>query len=185
MPASIAEYVPQFLSESEARAGRLRALAAWAALLTAVTLFLCLIAAAPWARAEGHETLAGVLYMSFGTVCHQMPERSFYLFGFPLAVCARCLGLYVGAAAGVLLYPAVRRLERSDVPARGWLLVAAVPTSFDFALGLFGIWANTHLSRFLTASLLGAVAAFYIVPAVLDFGRRRRRRKHQQREALA
>jgi uncharacterized membrane protein len=184
MPASIAEYVPQFVSESEARAGRVRAWAWWAASLTLATLFLCLIATAPWARAHGHETLAGVAYLSFGAVCHQMPERSFYLFGFPLAVCARCTGLYVGGAAGVLLYPAVRGLRRRDVPARGWLLAAGVPTSFDFALGLFGIWANTHLSRFLTASLLGVVAAFYIVPAVLDFGRRRGRRGRPQ-EALA
>lgn len=184
MPASVAEYVPQFVSEPEARARRARAWAWWSALLMLTTLFLCLIASAPWARAHGHETLAGVLYLSFGTVCHQIPERSFYLFGFPLAVCARCLGLYAGGVAGILLYPLVRRLERGDVPARGWLMAAAVPTSVDFALGLFGIWANTHLSRALTASLLGAVTSFYIVPAVLDFGRRRRLPRGQ-REALA
>lgn len=163
---------------------RVRAWAWWCALLMGVTLFLCLIASAPWARARGHETWAAVVYASFSAVCHQMPERSFYVFGFPLAVCARCLGLYAGAAAGVLLYPLVRRLERGDVPARVWLLAAAVPTSVDFALGLFGIWANTHLSRFLTAALLGAVTSFYIVPAVLEFGRRRRRLRGQ-REAFA
>jgi hypothetical protein len=38
----------------------------------------------------------------------------------------------------------------------------------DFALGFFGVWQNTHLSRFLTALLLGAVTAFYVVPGVVD-----------------
>jgi len=180
MPASIAEYVPQFVSESEARARRVRAWCAWGALSMAATLLLSLIALAPWARAHGHQSWAAVVYAGFGTVCHQMPERSFALFGFPLAVCARCLGLYAGGLGGVLLYPLVRRLEHGDVPARGWLLAAAVPTSVDFLLGLSGIWANTHLSRFLTASLVGAVAAFYIVPAVAAFGRRRRRLRRQQ-----
>ncbi|PYS78801.1 MAG: hypothetical protein DMF66_05055, partial [Acidobacteria bacterium] len=42
------------------------------------------------------------------------------------------------------------------------------PTTLDFALGFFGVWENTHLSRFLTALLLGVVSAFYIVPGLVD-----------------
>src|SRR5918997_716165 len=72
------------------------------------------------------------------------------------------------AAAGALAYPLARPLARRDLPARGWLVAAAVPTSVDFALGFFGLWENTHASRFLTASLLGAVVAFYFVPGAVD-----------------
>jgi uncharacterized membrane protein len=115
-----------------------------------------------------------VAYGSFGTVCHQIPERSFHLEGFPLAVCARCFGLYVGAAAGVLFYPLARGLARRDAPGRAWLLAAAAPTTIDFALGFFGVWENTHWSRFLTAFLLGAAAAFYIVPGLVELASRRR-----------
>jgi hypothetical protein len=32
-------------------------------------------------------------------VCHQLPLRSFHLFGAQMAVCARCTGIYAGAAA--------------------------------------------------------------------------------------
>jgi hypothetical protein len=56
------------------------------------------------------------------------------------------------------------------MPGRAWLLAAALPTAVDFALGFFGVWENTHLSRFLTALLLGAVTAFYVVPGVVDLG---------------
>ena len=109
------------------------------------------------------------MYGGFAVVCHQISARAFHVAGEPLAVCARCLGLYAGALAGAALYPlAVRPLARGEMPARAWLVAAAVPTSVDFALGFFGVWENTHASRFLTASLLGAVLAFYVVPGLVD-----------------
>ena len=171
MPASIAEYVPQFVSEEEARSAGRRARAAWTALASGTALFLAVIALAPWARAHGHDFVASSIYRGFSVACHQIPERSFQVSGFPLAVCARCFGLYAGAAAGIFLYPLARSLKRRDTPSRGWLLAAALPTTIDFALGFFGIWENTHTSRFVTASLLGVVVAFYIVPGVLDVSR--------------
>ena len=42
------------------------------------------------------------LHHGFALVCHQQPERSFVLFGGNVAVCARCLGIYLGAAVGLL-----------------------------------------------------------------------------------
>jgi uncharacterized membrane protein len=177
MRLPISEYVPQVASPAEP--GRVRCGAVWAWALTAsgVLFVLGLIMLAPWARANGYTLLGAVVYKGFSGVCHQMPERSFHFEGFPLAVCARCFGLYAGAAAGVLLYPLARGLGRRDPPARLWLLAAAAPTTVDFALGFFGVWENTHLSRFLTAVLLGAAVAFYVVPAALDLGYRRALRR--------
>ena len=56
------------------------------------------------------------------------------------------------------------------------IVLAVLPTTVDFALGFFGIWENTHWSRFLTALVAGAVAAFYIVPGLVDLGLSRVRR---------
>ena len=127
-----------------------------------------LIVLAPWARAHRHEALGAAIYTGFAAACHQMPERAFYAWGLPMAVCARCFGLYVGAAAGAACYPLLRKLARREASARAWLLAAALPTSVDFALGFFGVWENTHWSRFLTALPLGAAAAFYVVPGAVD-----------------
>ena len=171
MPASITEYVPQFVSEEEAHRRRRRARAAWSALVLGAALFLGSIVFAPLALAHGHGSVAQALYRGFSVACHQMPERSFHVSGFPLAVCARCFGMYVGCGLGILLYPLLRPLARPEAPWRGWLLAAALPTAVDFALGLLGIWPNTHLSRFVTGALLGAVAAFYIVPGALELSR--------------
>lgn len=168
MPASISEYVPQFITAEESARRRRAALAAWGASASVLVGLVGLIVLAPWARAHGHGAVAAAVYTGFGAACHQMPERAFHLWGLPMAVCARCFGLYVGAAAGAVCYPLLRGLARRGAPGRAWLLAAAVPTGVDFALGLFGVWENTHWSRFLTALLLGAAAAFYVVPGALD-----------------
>ncbi|HEV2861379.1 MAG TPA: DUF2085 domain-containing protein [Pyrinomonadaceae bacterium] len=168
VPASISEYVPQFVTAEESARRRRAALAAWAAVAAVLVALVGLIVLAPWARAHGHEALGAAVHAGFGAACHQMPERAFHLWGLPMAVCARCFGLYVGAAAGALCCPALRGLARREAPGRAWLLAAAAPTSVDFALGLFGVWENTHWSRFLTALLLGAAAAFYLVTGAVD-----------------
>ena len=43
-------------------------------------------------------------------VCHQLPERSFFLDGRQLPVCARCTGLYLSGAAGLVAWWAVKLL---------------------------------------------------------------------------
>jgi uncharacterized membrane protein len=83
-------------------------------------------------------------------------------------VCARCTGIYAGFTVATLGYPLLRSLARTDTPPRRWLFLAAVPLAIDFSLGFFGLWENTHLSRFLTGALLSSVAVFYIVPGLVD-----------------
>jgi uncharacterized membrane protein len=168
MPASISEYVPQFVTDEKSARRVRRAWAAWGLTLAGVVVTVGAIVLAPVLRAHGDVALAQIAYEVFRAACHQIPERSFHLEGYPMAVCARCTGLYVGGLLGVSVYPLVRPLTRVEMPWRGWLLLAALPTTVDFALGFFGVWENTHLSRFLTASLLGVVAAFYIVPGAVD-----------------
>ncbi|HZI20388.1 MAG TPA: DUF2085 domain-containing protein [Pyrinomonadaceae bacterium] len=170
MPAPISEYVPQVMRGAGAPAPSRRAAVAWALGLGVAALLVGLILLAPAARARGWETLSLILYQGFAPVCHQLAERSFHLEGFPLAVCARCWGLYAGALAGLLFYPLARPLAQTDAPHRGWVIAAALPTSVDFALGFLGVWENTHWSRFLTAAVLGASAAFFVVPALVGLG---------------
>ena len=143
----------------------------WSITAALTLAFVGLVVAAPVLLARGHNLLALVLYQMFGHVCHQIPERAFWAAGHPFAVCARCTGIYFGFAAGVVLYPLVRSLRRGDAPARRWLLLAAAPALLDFGLDWLGVWENTHWSRALTGATLGAVAAFYVVPGLMDLSR--------------
>jgi uncharacterized membrane protein len=179
-------YVPQCAPRSQS----LRApLVVWAVVSCVALGLVGLMIAAPLLIAHGYTAVGLAIYEVFGKVCHQIPERSLHLEGNKLAVCSRCTGLYAGFALSVLLYPLARSLRRVDTPSRLWLLLAALPVGVDWALGFFGLWANTHLSRFMTGALFSAVAAVYVLPGLIDLGQslvgRRRRARSQGAEQTA
>jgi uncharacterized membrane protein len=69
-----------------------------------------------------------LLYWAFASVCHQQPERALWLAGAPVAVCARCAGVYFGALAGLLLrFPSRRTLLLGSLGllAMDWVTEAA------------------------------------------------------------
>lgn len=172
MYASPENYIPQ--------QGSLRILlGTWLIIVLGSLLICAAIIGAPLALGSGHLFWALPIYHAFSLVCHQIPERSFFIAGHQFAVCARCFGLYGGFTLATLLYPLLRSLKKTDAPPRKWLFIAAVPLGIDYALGFFGIWSNTHSSRFITGALLGAVAVFYVMPGLLDLGLRLTGRKPQ------
>ncbi|MGI9106398.1 MAG: DUF2085 domain-containing protein [Pyrinomonadaceae bacterium] len=169
MPASPANYISPF-APPRAFSWQ-RAWAAWFCVAAGALLWLGVVAGAPLAAARGHESSAFVLYQGLGAACHQMPERSYWLAGHPLAVCARCLGVYAGFAVAVLCYPLrASGLRCTESPRRAWIVLALLPTAIDFALGITGLWANTHSSRALTGAWLGVWTVFYVMPGLIDLG---------------
>jgi Predicted membrane protein (DUF2085) len=109
------------------------------------------------AASEPHPSTAVYLgsflvYFAGSVLCHQLPARSFFLWGSQMPVCARCTGIYAGAAVSALVAIGARRLQpsrrRSPIgarrlqpsgrrspkgfalhQARSALLVAVVPTA--------------------------------------------------------
>jgi uncharacterized membrane protein len=140
----------------------------WALTATIALALVAMIVGAPLAQANGHPAFASAIYKVFSFVCHQIPDRSFHLAGHQFGVCSRCTGLYAGFAVAALIYPLARSLTCTAAPRRRWLILAAVPLLIDFSLTYFGVWSNTHLTRFLTGALLGAVAVFYVMPGLVE-----------------
>lgn len=112
-------------------------------------------------------SMAAGLYAAGSILCHQMPERSFHLAGAQLPVCARCLGLYVGAAGGVfgwvLMAGAGARPARRAagwLSVQGWrpaLLVAGAPTVVTVVTAWLGLWDPGNVVRAALAVPIGAV----------------------------
>jgi uncharacterized membrane protein len=165
MYSSPENYVPQSVSLR-------RPLLMWLIAAVASLALMALILGAPLFQGTGHPFWALTIYKAFSYVCHQIPERSFFIAGHQFAVCARCTGLYAGFTVATVLYPLVRSLRQTEAPARKWLFIAAAPLAIDFAVGYLGIWENTHSSRFATGALLGAVAVFYVMPGLMDLSLR-------------
>lgn len=110
--------------------------------------------AAPWLMFHS-PALALALQRGFSLVCHQQPERSFALFGGTVAVCARCLGIYLGAALGMLM-----RIPR-DLAWR-LLLGAATINLVDWIAEVSGVHGNWMLARFALGAALGVAAALLV-----------------------
>ena len=97
-------------------------------------------------------------------ICHQLPERSFFLDGRQLPVCARCTGLYLSGAAGLAAWWAVKLLRGwrpQTVPPRlamALLVIVATPTVVSYLTGVLGVWDGSNLTRAVLAVPLGVVA---------------------------
>jgi uncharacterized membrane protein len=104
---------------------------------------------------------AFILRAAYGRVCHQMPGRSLWVLGYPMTVCARCLGIYLGCVAGLLAYPFCRQRLEARPPRRRWLFLALAPAAIDFAGGYLGLFENTLASRVSTGFVAGVAAALY------------------------
>jgi uncharacterized membrane protein len=81
-------------------------------------------------------------------VCHQRPERSFHLWGAQLPVCARCAGVYAGAAVAAFLPAFPWRLHPARLVAAA-ATPAAVTLVYEWTTGVMpsnGIRAATGLA---------------------------------------
>ena len=134
---------------------------------------LCTLVVLPAALAGGgHDAAAAALRAALHPLCHQMPERSFAIGGSPLAVCARCAGLYAGFLAGCLAILALGFIRRSPLrpPGRGLLLAAVAPSAVEWALERSGISTGSPTLRALAGGLLAFIVAFYFLPALDEIG---------------
>jgi uncharacterized membrane protein len=117
------------------------------------------------------DLILATIYMIGGAICHQRPDRSLFWDGHQLPVCARCTGLYVSGAVGLMAWAGLKA-------ARAWrpitinprlalraIVIAAVPTAVSVASGAAGVWDGANITRALFAVPLGACAGA-IVAAV-------------------
>jgi uncharacterized membrane protein len=102
------------------------------AVLAAVVVWACALPLAAYAASRPHaaETVylfAVAVYHMGAVVCHQLPARSFWLWGVQMPVCARCTGIYTGAAL-VSVFSIVAVPSIGDAAARRALILASLPT---------------------------------------------------------
>lgn len=144
-------------------------IAAWPVwLVTAVTCLwvAALVLAARGAHEAGGVTGAfpAVVYAMGHVLCHQRPERSFAWGGQAWPVCARCAGIYVGAALGAALAATRSRTRLPDAAVcRFWLAASVLPSVVTLVFEWASGEAPGHAWRAIAGGWMGGVAAVLVI----------------------
>lgn len=148
----------------------------WALTFFGTLVWLGAVGLAPWLAARGSSGAARFIYAAFAPLCHQVPGRCFAISGHPLAVCGRCLGIYAGFAAGLILYPFIRGFSQAALPRARLFLLLTLPMALDGLAGLLGVWRSPIGVRFAIGFVWGTILPFYFVTGAVDLLRARRER---------
>lgn len=140
-----------------------------AGLLLLGALLTGLPIAAPLLEARGHSTLARGIYLFYRPLCHQRPERSFFIEGHKIAVCERCIAIYGASLALLAVYGVLRSTVALTPPCLLWPLLEALPMAVDGGTQLVGLRESTWQLRVITGVLFSLGAAWLALPN-LDAG---------------
>jgi uncharacterized membrane protein len=140
-----------------------------------------LYAGLPWlsplAKAAGYPLAGELLFRLYTPLCHQIPERSFFVCGHQVGFCHRCTAMYTAIVAAGLLFGLLRRRMRpTSLKAGGWLLLPMLLDGgthlINDALGLGfrgggdAIGTPNFWLRMITGVLVGVAALVVFFPRV-------------------
>jgi uncharacterized membrane protein len=147
-------------------------------LVTTIAFLLWLggLVLAPYLRSQA-SPWAGLVYSFYSPVCHQAADRSLLCFGQPLAVCARCTGIYLGFWLGLAFYPILRGWRRLSLPSARAFLIVSAPIVLDTAANFLKLWRTPTAVRLATGVLWGTILPFYFVPGMADLFLSRRKKR--------
>ncbi|HIH02185.1 TPA: DUF2085 domain-containing protein [Thermoplasmata archaeon] len=110
-----------------------------------------------------------VLTFLGSSLCHQLDERSFFIDGFQMPLCARCLGLHLAFLVSAAMIMTRRDSRLSGLPpARSMVAlgVLMIPAMADVILSYLDVVDSDNTRRVVTGALFGAALAFVLVPFV-------------------
>jgi uncharacterized membrane protein len=136
----------------------------------AISVIWCggMLIAPLWAESGGAlGAVSGFFYKFYSYSCHQIPERSYFIWEHAFGVCSRCTAIYLAFLVGVIIYPFVRRLSDIDLPSLFYLFIGVGALAIDVGLDMFDIHKNTFITRDISGFIIGIVLPFYIIPGTI------------------
>ena len=118
--------------------------------------------------------IALVVYAAGSIVCHQLPDRSFHLWSAQMPVCARCTGIYAGAAIAAAMLLTMRagrrggpRRPSEPETVRRIVAAAALPTLATLIVEWTAWHTPSNAIRALAGLPLGGAVAWVIGAALV------------------
>lgn len=129
----------------------------------------------PLLLAAGFERSGWLLFLLYKPLCHQRPERSFFICGHQVAFCHRCAAMYTSIFLAGLLFGLLRRWVRPAALKIGGLLLLPMLldggshliddlTGWGLRGGGDGIGSLNFMLRMLTGILVGVAVMLVLYP---------------------
>ncbi len=118
--------------------------------------------AVPLMRAQGLEWLAAPTFAAYHLLCEQRPERSYFLWGYQMAMDQRMTAIYASSLAAGLAYIPLRGRLRA-IPWRVFFLLC-LPIAVDGFTQLFGWRYSNWQLRTITGTLFGVGTVWLMYP---------------------
>lgn len=130
----------------------------------AVFVYIALAFAAPILKHYGYNNISNIIYFLYSFVCHQKPERSFFILGEQMAFCSRDTFLFLGLQIVSIL--ALFKITLK-INIKNWiLLVLALPMILDGSIQLIAevisiatnaspFYESTNILRSITGIFFG------------------------------
>ena len=137
----------------------------WLALFNVLDgIYVGLAVLAPLLAAWGLSWPAQAIFFGYQYLCHQRPERSFFIFGRQMAFCQRDTAIYGAVLAAGLLYAATGRRWR---PLSWWgAMLLLLPAAADGSIQLLTVYESGWFLRTTTGLLAGVAAVWFLYPRV-------------------
>ncbi|OGS43886.1 MAG: hypothetical protein A3K76_00955 [Euryarchaeota archaeon RBG_13_57_23] len=113
-----------------------------------------------------------VLLFLGSSICHQIPERSYFLGDLQMPLCARCIGIHFGfilSAAFLMLGP--KRYCSIMLRPRQLTVLGIVMAFYmiDVGMSYSGVSTSDNIRRTLSGLALGVPIPFFLIPFVNSF----------------
>jgi len=109
--------------------------------------------------------------LAFRLMCHGIPSRCLDLFGVPMPICARCVGIYGGLLVGLIafwLLPLVTERVMRTIA-----FIAVTPLAIDGLTQLARLRESTNPLRLATGIAAGLAFGMWVLSAVERRGEER------------
>ncbi|WP_250277340.1 DUF2085 domain-containing protein [[Clostridium] colinum] len=89
-----------------------------------------------------------ILMEFFSFSCHQLPERSFFIKGYQMPVCTRCVGVFISSILAIIVF------FKKKISFMLSILMSLVML-IDWSLQFFNIKSSTNTRRLITGLIGG------------------------------
>lgn len=138
---------------------------------TVLASWIGLAVLTPVAYTLGFTGPASTVFHTYRFACDELPTHSFFIGGYQVCLCERCLAIYSSILlSGIIL--AIVRNHRAirGIDWKGWAL-CMLPMALDGGTQFFGWRESTVWLRLLTGAIFGIGTALFTLPQLDDAAR--------------